>query len=246
MKKNEADGPLDPVAYLCKGTRWPNNKLPAHYAPTSFSRSLHKTQLSISTHTHTPLSFSLSLTHNTANSNSIIITVRIISDTMHSSGEDDSDNPATTAGAEWTFSARNHAPSSDPCWKAIERGGGTLGLGDLRFVQRVGSGDIGSVYLVELKGSNGCLFAAKVMDKKELVARNKDTRAKVEREILQAVDHPFLPTLYASLDSPRWSCLLTEFCPGGDLHVLRQRQPDKRFHHAAVRSVVCLSFNSPI
>lgn len=160
---------------------------------------------------------------------------------MHSSAEDDSDNPATTAGAEWTFTARNHAPSSDPCWDAIERGGGTLGLGDLRFVQRVGSGDIGSVYLVELKGSNGCLLAAKVMDKKELVARNKDTRAKVEREILQVVDHPFLPTLYASLDSPRWSCLLTEFCPGGDLHVLRQRQPDKRFHHAAVRCV-CPSF----
>ncbi|CBI40246.3 unnamed protein product, partial [Vitis vinifera] len=49
------------------------------------------------------------------------------------------------------------------------------------------------------------------------------------------LDHPFLPTLYATLDSPRWSCLLTEFCPGGDLHVLRQRQPDKRFHEATVR-----------
>ncbi|KAL5195511.1 Serine/threonine-protein kinase D6PKL2 [Glycine soja] len=157
---------------------------------------------------------------------------------MYSSAEEDSDNSATTATAstEWTFSAKSHAPSSDPSWDAIQRGGGaTLALGDLRFVQRVGSGDIGSVYLVELKGSSGCLFAAKVMDKKELVARNKDTRAKVEREILQMVDHPFLPTLYASLDSPRWSCLLTEFCPGGDLHVLRQRQPDKRFHLAAVR-----------
>jgi len=167
---------------------------------------------------------------------------------MQSSAEEGSGNSAT-AGTEWTFSAKSHAPSSDPSWDAIQRcGGATLALGDLRFVQRVGSGDIGSVYLVELKGSNGCLFAAKVMDKKELVARNKDRRAKVEREILQMVDHPFLPTLYASLDSPRWSYLLTEFCPGGDLHVLRQRQPDKRFHHAAVRFVCLLNFitfNSP-
>ncbi|KAK7279557.1 hypothetical protein RJT34_24610 [Clitoria ternatea] len=125
--------------------------------------------------------------------------------------------------------------SSDPCWDAIQRGGATLGLGDLRFVRRIGSGDIGSVYLVELKGSNECLFAAKVMDKKELLSRNKDSRAKVEKEILNILDHPFCPTLYASLDSPRWSCLLTEFCPGGDLHLLRQRQPLKRFHEAAVR-----------
>lgn len=51
------------------------------------------------------------------------------------------------------------------------------------------------------------------------------------------LEHPFLPPLYATLDSPRWSCLLTEFCPGGDLHVLRQRQPDRRFDEAAVRYV---------
>ncbi|KAK6138448.1 hypothetical protein DH2020_027823 [Rehmannia glutinosa] len=49
------------------------------------------------------------------------------------------------------------------------------------------------------------------------------------------LDHPFLPTLYAAIDSPKWSCLLTEFCPGGDLHVLRQRQPYKRFPDSAVR-----------
>ncbi|KAL0303558.1 UNVERIFIED_CONTAM: Serine/threonine-protein kinase D6PKL1 [Sesamum radiatum] len=49
------------------------------------------------------------------------------------------------------------------------------------------------------------------------------------------LDHPFLPSLYATLDSPRWSCLLTEFCPGGDLHVLRQRQLGKRFEEDAVR-----------
>lgn len=88
---------------------------------------------------------------------------------------------------------------------------------------------------MELKEGNGCLFAAKVMDKKEMASRNKDSRARIERQILEMLDHPFLPTLYATLDSPRWSCLLTEFCPGGDLHVLRQRQPDKRFDEAAVR-----------
>ncbi|KAL5733660.1 hypothetical protein ACOSQ2_033352 [Xanthoceras sorbifolium] len=141
-----------------------------------------------------------------------------------------------------TTSKHHHALTckDDPCWHAIRRvtsENSALNLSDLRFVHRLGSGDIGSVYLVELKNATatGCLFAAKVMDKKELLSRNKDTRARIEREILEMLEHPFLPTLYATLDCPRWSCLLTEFCPGGDLHVLRQQQPDKRFQEAAVR-----------
>ncbi|XP_021295520.1 serine/threonine-protein kinase D6PKL1-like [Herrania umbratica] len=154
---------------------------------------------------------------------------------------------STSSGSEatWTPSSllststkHHHAPPRDPCWHAIQlvkSENNVLTLADLRFVHRLGSGDIGSVYLVELKGASGCFFAAKVMDKKELMSRNKASRARIEREILESLDHPFLPTLYATLDSPRWSCLLTEFCPGGDLHVLRQRQPHRRFHETAVR-----------
>jgi hypothetical protein len=115
---------------------------------------------------------------------------------------------------------------------------GTVQLSDIRFVRRLGAGDIGSVYLAEVRGSKqgaGALVAAKVMDRKELQGRNKEGRARTEREILEAVDHPFLPRLYGVAEGERWSCLLTEFCPGGDLHVLRQRQPNRRFSEAAVR-----------
>ncbi|KAK6933501.1 Protein kinase domain [Dillenia turbinata] len=134
--------------------------------------------------------------------------------------------------------AKGHAPSANPCWDAIQRVRSDktgLGFYDLRFLQQLGGGDIGSVYLTEIKGAEGCVFATKVMDKKELVSRYKEGRARIEREILEIVDHPFLPTLFACLDTSRWSCLLTEFCPGGDLHILRQRQPEKRFDEAAVR-----------
>lgn len=139
-----------------------------------------------------------------------------------------------------SFSAKPHAPTTDPGWDAIRRvqiltGLDGLGINDLKFIRRVGSGDIGSVYLVELKGARGCLFAVKVMDKEELASRGKESRARIEREILEMLDHPFLPTLYATIDSERWSCLLTEFCPGGDLHILRQRQPGRRFSETAVR-----------
>ncbi|KAL0537877.1 hypothetical protein IC582_026868 [Cucumis melo] len=163
-------------------------------------------------------------------------------------------NRSTSSGSETTLTASSsslnipsilskpHAPSSDPCWSAVNRirsesSFRQLAFSDLKFFHRLGSGDIGSVYLSGLKsaGTDGCLFAAKVMDKKELASRSKEGRARTEREILESLDHPFLPTLYASIDSPKWLCLLTEFCPGGDLHVLRQRQPNKRFDELAVR-----------
>ncbi|CAH2040338.1 unnamed protein product [Thlaspi arvense] len=146
-------------------------------------------------------------------------------------------NTATSSGSETSGKARPPV-SGDPRWDAIRRvrrESGHIHLDDIRFIRRLGSGDIGSVYLAELKGAGGCSFAAKVMDKKELASRNKEDRARIEKAILELLEHPFLPTLYATMDSPRWSCLLTEFCPGGDLHVHRQRQPEKRFHETAVR-----------
>ncbi|MBA0691062.1 hypothetical protein Goari_008710, partial [Gossypium aridum] len=44
------------------------------------------------------------------------------------------------------------------------------------------------------------------------------------------LDHPFLPTLYAEFDFFHCSCLVREYCPGGDLLTLLQRQSDMRFN----------------
>ncbi|EHA8590942.1 serine/threonine-protein kinase D6PKL2 [Cocos nucifera] len=161
-----------------------------------------------------------------------------------SSDRSASETVSTTSTGSGSSSSGPIKPHSagDPCFDAVRRlrsdgGGGTLALSDMRFVQRLGSGDIGSVYLAELKcgGGEGCVVAAKMMDKKELEGRHKEGRARTEREILEILDHPFLPRLYGIAENERWSCLLTEFCPGGDLHVLRQRQPGKRFDESAVR-----------
>jgi protein-serine/threonine kinase len=75
----------------------------------------------------------------------------------------------------------------------------------------------------------------KIMDKVALAARKKLLRAKTEKEILLSLDHPFLPTLYAHFESDTLTCLVMEFCSGGDLHTLRQRQPGKRFSEQAAR-----------
>ncbi|KAF8037600.1 hypothetical protein BT93_B0470 [Corymbia citriodora subsp. variegata] len=125
----------------------------------------------------------------------------------------------------------------DSRWEAIqaaESRHGLLGLEHFRLLKKLGCGDIGSVYLSELK-DYGSYFAMKVMDKPALTNRKKLTRAQTEREILQSLDHPFLPTLYMHFETEKFSCLVLEFCPGGDLHALRQRQPEKYFLERAAR-----------
>lgn len=90
------------------------------------------------------------------------------------------------------------------------------------------------MYLAELTGTN-CLFAIKVMDNEFLARRKKMPRAQTEREILRMLDHPFLPTLYVQFTSDNLSCLVMEYCPGGDLHVLRQKQLGRVFPEPAAR-----------
>lgn len=128
---------------------------------------------------------------------------------------------------------------NDIRWDAIQHvkgKDGDLALAHFRLLKKLGCGDIGSVYLAELRGM-GCLFAMKVMDKGMLAGRKKLIRAQTEREILSSLDHPFLPTLYSHFETEKFSCLLMEFCSGGDLHILRQRQLGKHFSETAARLV---------
>ena len=172
-------------------------------------------------------------------------------------------------------SSKPHKEANDLKWAtihAIQAKEGPLGMDHFTLLSRLGCGDIGSVYLAELRvnpnpnpnpndnpnknlityptaypNSNPntnanpnpdpspCLFAIKMMDKRSLASRKKMLRAKTEREILECLDHPFLPSLYTHFETEKLSCLVMEFCPGGDLHILRQRQPGKHFLESAVR-----------
>ncbi|KAF8647181.1 hypothetical protein HU200_065469 [Digitaria exilis] len=171
--------------------------------------------------------------------------------TTATTSESSSSTPATqdeeaqaptmsTAAPVATVLARRHTGGGDGRWEAIRLAEPPLSLGHFRLLRRLGYGDIGSVYLVELRaggagGRGGALFAMKVMDKSSLAGRNKLARAQTEREILGLLDHPFLPTLYSHFETDKFCCLLMEYCCGGNLHSLRQKQPNKRFTEDAAR-----------
>ncbi|XP_010549538.1 PREDICTED: protein kinase PINOID [Tarenaya hassleriana] len=109
---------------------------------------------------------------------------------------------------------------------------------DFRLVRRIGAGDIGTVYLCRLAGGDEdhrSYFAMKVVDKEALAMKKKIHRAEMEKKILKMLDHPFLPTLYAEFEASHFSCIVMEYCSGGDLHSLRHRQPHRRFSLSSAR-----------
>jgi serine/threonine protein kinase len=83
---------------------------------------------------------------------------------------------------------------------AATRKRGALGVDDFHIIRRIGRGDVGNVHLVRLKGTN-VLYAMKVLEKQEMVERNKLHRVRTEDEILSAVDHPFVATLFTSFQT---------------------------------------------
>ncbi|KAJ8751597.1 hypothetical protein K2173_016846 [Erythroxylum novogranatense] len=131
-----------------------------------------------------------------------------------------------------------HKPhkANQAAWEAIKRlqtANGRVGLEHFRLLRRLGSGDLGNVYLCQIRnpvvGLPQCFYAMKVVDKEALAIRNKLQRAEMEKEILGMLDHPFLPTLYAEFEASHYSCLVMEYCPGGDLYAAKLRQPANRF-----------------
>ncbi|RWR72784.1 putative LOV domain-containing protein [Cinnamomum micranthum f. kanehirae] len=66
-------------------------------------------------------------------------------------------------------------------------------------------------------------------------AIRKVHRACIEREIISLLDHPFLLTLYTSFQTATHVCLITDFCAGGELFALLDKQPMKIFKEDAAR-----------
>lgn len=75
----------------------------------------------------------------------------------------------------------------------------------------------------------------KVVDKDAVALKKKSHRAEMERKILKMLDHPFLPSLYAEFEASHFSCIVMEFCSGGDLHSLRHRHHRNRFSLSSAR-----------
>ncbi|XP_059442279.1 phototropin-2 isoform X2 [Corylus avellana] len=95
-------------------------------------------------------------------------------------------------------------------WLAIQKitaRGEKLGLHHFKPIRPLGCGDTGSVHLVELQGTSE-VYAMKAMEKSAMLNRNK---------------------------TPTHVCLITDFCPGGELFAVLDKQPMKIFKEESAR-----------
>lgn len=149
------------------------------------------------------------------------------------------DAPPSTIPEEESFLSLKPHRSSDFAYAEIRRRRKNgLTFRDFRLMRRIGAGDIGTVYLCRLGGEEdkqSSYFAMKVVDKEALAMKKKMHRAEMEKTILKMLDHPFLPTLYAEFEASHFSCIVMEYCSGGDLHSLRHKQPHRRFSLSSAR-----------
>ncbi|KDO52877.1 hypothetical protein CISIN_1g043174mg [Citrus sinensis] len=100
---------------------------------------------------------------------------------------------------------KTNQPAKRAMNKLLQQEHGQVGLDQFQLFRRLGSGIIRSVYI------------------------KKRNRVHIEKEILKMLDHPFLPSLFAEFEASHYSRLVIEYCPGGDLLTVSQRQRRLRF-----------------
>jgi protein-serine/threonine kinase len=80
----------------------------------------------------------------------------------------------------------------------------------------VGKGSYGKVMLVKHKNENN-VYAMKMLRKENVIKRNQVEHTKTERNVLEAVSHPFIVTLHYAFQTPKKLYFVLEYCPGGEL-----------------------------
>ncbi|EGR28006.1 protein kinase domain protein [Ichthyophthirius multifiliis] len=87
----------------------------------------------------------------------------------------------------------------------------------------IGKGSFGEVFLVE-KRDNMQLYAMKVLQKSKILNNNLTKYALTERNILSSIKHPFIVKLVYAFQNTDKLFLILNYCPGGDLGELLQKE----------------------
>ncbi|KAH9310798.1 hypothetical protein KI387_025833, partial [Taxus chinensis] len=92
----------------------------------------------------------------------------------------------------------------------------------------IGEGCVGNICLCRLSDTP-YYFVLKTMNRVILQRLNKLKSIQNEIEILEMLDHPFLPNLYHSFQMGACTFIVMDYCPGGDLYGLQRKQPGNFF-----------------
>ena len=117
---------------------------------------------------------------------------------------------------------------SAPTPHAIEKGGSaTISMDDLQLLRVIGRGSFGKVLLVRNKNDKR-VYALKILQKSQIVARNQIEHTKSEREILEKMDSPFLCGLAFAFQTEDKLFMGMPFLAGGPLFYHLQKVGKRR------------------
>ncbi|KXS12248.1 Pkinase-domain-containing protein [Gonapodya prolifera JEL478] len=137
--------------------------------------------------------------------------------------------PSPTASAASKSFRRSYSASSIRMMTKAE-----VGPSDFAKIKMLGKGDVGKVYLVKRKDT-GKLYAMKVLNKREMIKRNKIKRVLAEQEILATSNHPFIVTLYHTFQNDDYLFFVMEYCGGGEFFRTLQSRPGKCLSEGAAQ-----------
>ncbi|KZT03923.1 cAMP dependent protein kinase [Laetiporus sulphureus 93-53] len=120
----------------------------------------------------------------------------------------------------------------------MSRPRGTYRLSDFIIQRTLGTGSFGRVHLVRSK-HNLRFYAIKVMNKDKIVRMKQISHTKNEQAMLQAVQHPFIISLWGTFQDTANLYMVMDFVPGGELFTLLRRSnrfpdPVAKFYAAEV------------
>lgn len=107
-----------------------------------------------------------------------------------------------------------------------------VGEGNFEIINMLGKGSFGQVFLVK-KLDDGCYYALKVLNKRQITQNNLLKYAMTEKNVLSYIRHPFIVSLRYAFQTPQKLCLVLDYCPGGDLGSILSRE--KKFSEELTR-----------
>ena len=99
-----------------------------------------------------------------------------------------------------------------------------IDLKDFQVIRLLGKGSFGKVVLVKRFDSDK-IYAMKIINKNLINTQTKVNHTKIERIILEKLNHPFIAKLQYAFQQENHLYLITEFLQGGDLffHLTREK-----------------------
>lgn len=92
-----------------------------------------------------------------------------------------------------------------------------VSMQNFEILKMLGKGSFGKVYMARERGTDGKIYAMKVLRKSELIKRNQVGHTVMERKIMSSIDHPFIVGLKYSFQTASKLVMISDYCCGGEI-----------------------------